>query len=108
MSTDYLFIEDLAREVEIPTDGIISRTLYNDEKVKVVLFGFDKGQELSEHTSAMPATIHILRGEARLTLGSDVKEAREGAWAYMRPQLPHTVVAMTPVVMLLVMVKANG
>jgi quercetin dioxygenase-like cupin family protein len=107
MSADYLYIADLAREVEIPANGIISRTLYNDDRIKVVLFGFDKGQELSEHTSTMPATVHILRGEARLKLGQDEKAAGEGSWAYMPPQLPHTVVAMTPVVMLLVMVKAG-
>jgi len=32
------------------SDGILSRTLHNDDAVKVVLFAFSTGQELSEHT----------------------------------------------------------
>ena len=43
-----------ADEIEIPTDGILSKTYYEDDHVKVVVFGFSKGQELSEHTAAQP------------------------------------------------------
>jgi quercetin dioxygenase-like cupin family protein len=52
MSQDYTYIIDLSKEFqEIPGDSVISLTLYNDDQLKAVLFGFDKGQELSEHTS---------------------------------------------------------
>jgi quercetin dioxygenase-like cupin family protein len=45
------------------------RTLYTDDRVKVVLFGFGQGEERSEHTASMPAALHFLRGEAKLTPG---------------------------------------
>jgi len=48
---DYRFIADLRAEAQVPPDGILSRTLHNDEQLKVVLFGFAAGQELSEHTA---------------------------------------------------------
>jgi hypothetical protein len=32
-------------------------------------------------------------------------EAREGTWAHMPAQLPHSVLAKTPVVMLLLLLK---
>lgn len=51
---DYTFVADVAAQTEIPADGTLSRTLYRDEHVKVVLFAFDAGQELSEHTAARP------------------------------------------------------
>jgi quercetin dioxygenase-like cupin family protein len=54
--TDYTLLVDLAKEVQPPDKGILSRTLYNDEKVKAVVFGFAQGEELSEHTASMPAT----------------------------------------------------
>lgn len=53
MAEPYLFFKDLAQQVEIPQDGILSRTLYQDEHVKAVLFDFDKGQDLSEHTASI-------------------------------------------------------
>jgi len=105
MSISYLFLEDLPQQVDIPQDGILSRTLYQDEHVKLVLFGFDRGQELSEHTASMPATLYFVQGEAELTLGADKRMATAGTWAYMTPNLPHSVVATTPVVMLLILMK---
>jgi quercetin dioxygenase-like cupin family protein len=106
MKSNYTYISDLAKEVDIPADGILSRTLYTDEHVKVVVFGFDAGQELSEHTASMPAIIHIIQGEARLTLGDDAMEARAGAWVHLPPELRHSVQAKTPVIMLLMMMRS--
>lgn len=45
-------IMNLATAVEPPEDGIISRAIFNDERLKAVVFGFSAGQELSEHTAA--------------------------------------------------------
>ena len=102
----YSFIADLASQIpDIPSDSIISRTVYSDEAVKAVLFGFAAGQELSEHTASVPAIIHILKGEGTLTLGKDTVEAREGTWARMEANLPHSVNAKTALVMLLLMLK---
>lgn len=106
MTTDYRFVADLIGETDIPEDGIISRTLYNDDNTKVVLFGFGVGQELSEHTASMPAILQILKGEGGLTLGKDAQEAKPGTWAYMPANLSHSIVARTPLVMLLIMLKS--
>jgi quercetin dioxygenase-like cupin family protein len=105
MEKTYLHLADLPQRVEIPPDGVLSRTLYQDEHVKVVLFGFDAGQDLSEHTASMPALLHFVQGEAELTVGTDRCTATAGTWVYMTPNLPHSVVAKTPVVMLLVLLK---
>ncbi len=105
MNSEYTYIADLATAQNIPNKGTLSRTLYGDEHIKALLFTFDAGQELSEHTASMPAILHILQGEARLTLGSDSLEAQAGAWAHMPPHLPHSIYAKTPVVMLLLMIK---
>ena len=109
MTSSYTFVADVFDQLPaLSPDTIISRTLYSDERVKAVLFGFAAGQELSEHTASSPALLHILRGEATLTLGSDSMEAREGTWAHMPAQLPHSVLAKTPVVMLLLLLRDAG
>jgi quercetin dioxygenase-like cupin family protein len=106
MSLDYTYIASLAEQIkDIPPDSIISRTFYSDEQMKGILFGFAAGQELSEHTSSQTALLHIIEGEADLTLGGDSRPAQAGTWVHMPPQLPHSVVARTPVLMLLLMFK---
>ena len=75
MNTTYTHILDLAGEAEPPADGILSRTVYQDDRIKAVVFGFGPGQELSEHTAAKPAMPFFVKGEATLTLGDDTLEA---------------------------------
>jgi len=105
MTMTYTHISDLAKEAQSPANGILSRTLYNDERVKAVIFGFGQGEELSEHTASMPAILHFLQGEARLTLGDDTMEAKPGTWVHMPTGLRHSIQAKTPVVMLLLLMK---
>jgi quercetin dioxygenase-like cupin family protein len=105
VSRNYTHIIDLAKEVEPPEDGILTRTVFNDDHVKAVIFGFGKGEELSEHTASMPAILHFVKGEATLTLGDDTVEAQPGTWIHMPPELKHSVETRTPVVMLLLLLK---
>jgi quercetin dioxygenase-like cupin family protein len=101
----YTWLELLDQAPEAPADGILSRTLYTDEQVKAVWFGFAAGQELSEHTASMPAILLFLKGEAGLTLGGDERTAHEGAWVHMPANLSHSVRARTPLIMLLLLLK---
>ncbi|HEY3267006.1 MAG TPA: cupin domain-containing protein [Armatimonadota bacterium] len=102
---DYTYLKSLADGVEIPKNGIISTTVSGDDHFKVMLFGFDTGQELSEHTASVPAILQIVKGDADLTLGEDKRPGPAGTWAHMPANLPHSVFAKTPVVMLLIMAK---
>jgi quercetin dioxygenase-like cupin family protein len=104
----YKYCADLAGEVEVPSDGTLSRTLHQDDTIKVVLFGFAAGQELSEHTAAVPAIMHFLKGEASVLLGADRHDVQEGAWFLMPANLPHSITAKTPVVMLLSLLKSGA
>jgi quercetin dioxygenase-like cupin family protein len=97
---------DLAAEVEIPAEGTLSRVLYRDDRVRVVIFAFDSAQELTEHTAARDAVIQVVKGRLRLTLGDEVVEAAAGSWVHMPAHLPHSVVALEPSVMLLTMLLA--
>ena len=96
---------DLAREIQPPAQGILSRTLLNDDRLKVVVFGFAQGEELSEHTASMPAVLHFLQGEAVLTLGDTTVQAQPGTWAHMPAGTRHAIRATTPVAMLLLLLK---
>ena len=99
-----LFV-DVAKQVDVPDDSTISKTIYQDDRLKVVLFGFAPGQELSEHTAAVPAIVHFLEGEARVTLSDEVIEAQPNSWIHMPARMPHSVLAETQVKMLLLLQK---
>ena len=103
--TTYTNISDLAKEAPPPDKGILSRTIFNDEKVKAVIFGFGQGEELSEHTASMPAILQFIQGEATVTLGDDKHEAKAGTWVHMPTGQRHSIMAKTPVVMLLLLLK---
>lgn len=105
MSTAFTHIADICTEHPIPTSGTLSRTLHNNDRVKVLWFGFAAGEELSEHTSSMPAIMHFMSGAAQVTLGDQRVDARAGTWVSMPPHLPHSIRATAPTAMLLTLIK---
>lgn len=108
MEQHYTLIEDLASLIDaIQPESIISRTFYKNDSMKAIVFGFDTGEELSEHTSNQTAIIQIVQGEATITLGGDKYELKGGSWLHMPPHLKHSVYAKTPLIMLLLMFGAD-
>jgi quercetin dioxygenase-like cupin family protein len=105
VSEGYTYIGDLsARLPDIPPDSIISRGLPCEGPVKLTLFGFAPGQELTEHTSSRFAILYMLAGEADITLGGDAHSGQPGTFIAMPPHLPHSIVAKTATTMLLIQV----
>ena len=104
MADNYIYIENVENLIEsFPPDSILSRMVYQDESIKSILFGFQPGQELSEHTASVPATLHFLRGDATVVLGEETKPARGGTWIHLPAHLPHSIKAETETLMLLTM-----
>lgn len=107
MSTTPFHAEpDPAAFVTPPEAGTLSRTLHSDAGVRVVVFGFAEGEELTEHTSSRPAVIQVLRGELALTLAGEDVPAPTGSWVHMPAGMRHAVRAVTPSVMLLTLLTA--
>ena len=99
-------IPDLATAIEMPKVGTLSLTLQQDDHTKLVLFAFSQGQELSEHTAAVPALIQQITGEAKWKLGDEVIDAKPGTLSHMPAKLPHSITASTPCIMLLTLLKS--
>lgn len=97
--------DNLLTELTVEQDQTVSKSLYQDEQVKVVLFGFAAGQELSEHTASVPAMLYFINGEADVTLGDQSIEARAGTFTHMPANLPHSITAKTATRMMLIMLK---
>lgn len=94
-------ITPLAALVTPSTAGITSRTLLKTTGGKAVLFTFDAGQELTEHTNPNHALIQVLSGSLDLTLDGRPETLAPGQLLHMPPQLPHAVRANAPTTFLL-------
>ncbi len=98
---------DLIAQVEIPSQGTLSRVLYKDATIRLVVFAFDAGQELTDHTSQHAAIVQVLEGEIELVLAGSPVVMVPGAWVHMPPQLPHAVRALEPTVMVLTLLTGG-
>lgn len=102
----YKYFPNIIQELpQIPSDSIISRTIHSDEHVNITLFGFAPGQELSEHTSTMPAILEVIKGSATITLGTETHTAEAGSLIYIPARLEHSLIAETEIAMLLYLLK---
>jgi quercetin dioxygenase-like cupin family protein len=109
MIKKYTYIEKLDTVVDsIPSESIVSRTIHVDDQIKVSMFGFAPGQELSEHTASVPAIIQIIQGTCSLTLGVDTYTAGPGTWVHMPANTKHALKAITPMQMLLIMLPKTN
>lgn len=98
------YIADLAAEVEIPENGTLSRVVYKDGQVRLVAFGFDAGQELTDHTARHTAILHAVSGSLEVNLNGERVQVGPGSWVHMPPNLPHAVRALEPSVMVLLLI----
>ncbi|ERI83642.1 hypothetical protein BIFBIF_00533 [Bifidobacterium bifidum ATCC 29521 = JCM 1255 = DSM 20456] len=102
------YVADLASLIEIQQESTVSRVVMREDGLRVVLFGFDKDQALSEHTAAMPVTIQVLEGKLRVGGEGREVELVPGGVVYLSARLPHTVYAVEPSKMLLSMFDNRG
>ena len=82
MNPTHFFAPEIIKEIDIPQRGILSRTLYDDADVKVVLFGFSAGHELSAHTAPMPAALYFLRRGGPYARGGNPSRESRGVRAH--------------------------
>lgn len=100
-------ILSLSAETQFAPNGIVSRTLLRTKNVRVILFGFAEGQELTEHSSTQNALVHILSGECEFALEGKPHALKAGDLVFMPAGLPHSLRATKQFSMLLSLFKPN-
>lgn len=81
--------------------GIVSRTLLGTPELRLVLFTFAAGQELTEHTSTSRALIQVLTGEGEFVVDGVARTLKAGDLLHLPPKMSHAVIAKTEMTMLL-------
>jgi quercetin dioxygenase-like cupin family protein len=98
---DQPWVGDLNDLVQFTERGIVSNTLVDCPKVKLILFGMKTGQTISGHSAGTPATIHILGGAGTIQLGDTTYEGKLGSIFYMPAGLYHALTSTDDLVFLL-------
>lgn len=87
-------IPELAGLVEVADQATVSRTVLRAEGLRVVLFTFDAGQELTEHTAAVPIALQVLSGRLRVGADGQQVELAPGGLVHIGARVPHEVLAL--------------
>jgi quercetin dioxygenase-like cupin family protein len=96
-------IDELGALIELAADSTVSRTVLKAEGARVVLFAFDTGQELSEHTAAVPILLQVLDGRLRVGADGQHVELAPGGLVHIGSRVPHEIRALEPSRMALTM-----
>jgi quercetin dioxygenase-like cupin family protein len=85
--------------------SVVSRTLIDKKTGTVTLFAFDEGQGLSEHTAPFDALVHIIDGEAEITISGKGIHVKGGEVVIMPANEPHAVRGLKRFKMILIMIR---
>lgn len=97
---------NLAEMVNYQEGSIVSRQITKADAGNVTLFAFDKDQGLSEHTAPYDALVHILEGEAEVTISGQPYSLKAGEAIIMPANEPHALRATQKFKLLLTMIRA--
>ena len=84
---------NMAEMVNYQDGSVVSRQITKADAGNVTLFAFDKDQGLSEHTAPFDALVHVLEGEAQVTISGKAFDLKAGDAIIMPANEPHALKA---------------
>ena len=101
-------IKALGDEVDVQPGATVTKVIEKDGPLRLVLFAFDEGEELTEHTASVPVVLQIVSGSATVGASGAAHRLVPNDWLYLEAGEPHTVLAHEPTKMLLTMVRPGS
>ena len=92
--------------VEYHDGSIVSREVVKKKTGTVTMFAFDEGQGLSEHTAPFDAMVHVLDGQAEISISGKAHQIKKGEMIVMPAHEPHALKAVKRFKMMLVMIRS--
>lgn len=98
---------DLASLISYQEGSVVSRTVMSSRAGTVTLFAFDKGEGLSEHSAPYDALLHVLEGEAEVTVAGRKNRLGAGEAIILPAHRPHAIKALVRFKMFLTMIRSG-
>ncbi|MEO8431192.1 MAG: cupin domain-containing protein [Acidobacteriota bacterium] len=92
--------------VAFQSGTVVSRTVVRKPAGTITAFAFDAGEGLSEHTAPYDAVAINLEGEADISISGTPHRLGAGQLLRLPAGKPHSVKAIAPFKMLLIMIRA--
>lgn len=92
--------------VDYQQGSVVSRTIIKGKTGTVTAFAFDEGQGLSEHTAPYDALVHVIDGEAKITVSGETLELGQGEVVILPANQPHALEAAQRFKMVLTMIRS--
>lgn len=100
-------ILNLVDEVSYQKHQVSSRNIAASKGLNMTLFAFDKGEELTPHTSTGDAFLMVLDGKAKITINGKENILVGGNSIIMPANIVHAVYALEQFKMLLIISFGN-
>lgn len=101
---DFAKVIEMDSLVDYKEGQVVSRTLSQGKNLSLTLFAFDKGEEISSHSSGGDALVYVLDGNTEITIGEEKFNLKKGETIVMPAGVPHALYAEDRFKMLLVVV----
>lgn len=99
-------VATVAALVNYQEGSIVSREIIRKPAGTVTVFAFDEGQGLSEHTAPFDALVHVLEGEAEISIAGRPHYLQSGQMILLPAGQPHALKAMKRYKMILTMIRS--
>lgn len=99
-------VSPLSSLISYQKGAVVSRTLVKQAGGTVTAFAFDAGEGLSEHAAPFEALVLGIEGEAEVTVSGSLHRLTSGQIIPLPAGQPHSLKALTPFKMLLIMIKS--
>lgn len=98
--------KNINQTIQIQTDSTVSKEIVSKSTGTVTLFAFDKSQGLSEHKTPYDALVVMTEGLAEITVAGEKSQVGAGEMLLMPANSPHSLMAIEPFKMMLIMIKS--
>lgn len=95
-------IAKLTQGIDYADHGFVKKPIFKGENYTILLFAFQKGQELKAHTIPIDAFVQILEGAAVVVIDGKEYEVKAGEKISLPKNLSHALIAREDFKMLLV------
>jgi len=102
---DFAKVHNLKDSIDYSQGATVSKIVTKNKNGSTTLFSFDKGQNLSEHTTPFDAIAMIIDGTCEITIAKEANVLSEGQMIIMPANIPHALEAIQAFKMMLIMIK---
>ena len=85
-----------------------SRVAIDNATARVVVFSFDAGEQLTEHTATVPVVVQLVTGRMRFNVAGTDHELAAGDLVYLPPNEVHALEAHEPSHLALTMLRGGS